>query len=98
MYIVHVTTSGHYCHTYTCTLYIVHVTTSGHYCHTCTCTCTYMYMYNEHTSIFLPSTTFPFNSTRALVANSESANVTNPKPFEPRSLNIISISTISPYP
>ena len=46
------------------------------------------------TSILRPSTIVPFSSSRALSASSELANVTKPKPFDPRSLKIISTSSI----
>ena len=50
------------------------------------------------TSIFLPSMIRPEMSILARLASSPFANVTNPKPFEPRSLKMISASTMSPYP
>lgn len=46
------------------------------------------------TSILRPSTMVPFSSRRALSASSELANVTKPKPFDPRSLKMISTSSI----
>lgn len=48
------------------------------------------------TSIFLPSTIVPFSCSRALSASKECAKVTNPKPLDPLSLNMISESSICP--
>ena len=48
------------------------------------------------TSIFRPSTTVACRCSLALSASELFANVTKPKPLEPRSLKIISTSKIGP--
>lgn len=50
------------------------------------------------TSTFLPSMIFPVIAFRATLASSAFMKVTKPKPFDPRSLNMISASIISPNP
>ena len=57
----------------------------------------YMTCEIDFTSIFRPSTMVPCNSSLALSASDPLANVTKPKPFDPRSLNMISTSNNVPY-
>ena len=57
----------------------------------------YIQILFTHTSIFRPSTMVPCNSSLALSASDPLANVTKPKPFDPRSLNMISTSNNVPY-